>query len=166
MIDHPYIISKKGTEGPLNLGVGASAYLYAGDAFHDGPIAASWTKNNKPIIYRSPGSINEINPYPTPDMEYMVVIKYGPWNGARSNAVLVNDEGEEIFTLDLPKRLAKEEWAPKNCGLEYFRWCSWCKDPDMMEFVAAIGETDWVEFRYWNYKTRQWDEEKYTLARL
>ena len=61
----------------------------------------------------------------------------------------------------------RRKWLPKcSTPLSSFQWFSWCNVPNQMEFVAAIGETDWFEMRYWNFKTRTWNMDEYDTGRL
>ena len=167
MIEKPFFISRLESEGPINLGVGVDAFLFAKNIINEKVVALRWDKQKRQVLYRASNFVDSITAYPTPDMNFMVILKFGPEKYLPSNALLLNDDGDEISALELPPRISKEKWLPKcSTPLSSFQWCSWCNMPDHMEFVAAIGETDWFEMRCWNFKTQTWNVDKYDTGRL
>lgn len=169
MIEKPVFISRSGTVCPINLGVGVSAF--DGDSkigMHvnwEGVVCVKWSNNGAEYEYSAPGEKDTISAYPTPDMEKMVVVKLGENSGAPNNAVVLSDEAEVIVPLQLPQRISKEKWLPRG-GLYCFMQSGWCEYEDHIFFYLSIADTDWVETRYFNYKTMTWDNERYETWRL
>lgn len=162
MIENPFFISKLGSEGPINLGVGVDAFEGTKNIINEKVVALRWDKQGKQVIYRASSFVDSIAAYPTPDMSFMIVIKFGSEKYLPSNAFVLNDDGTEISALELPPRISKEKWLPKwSTPLSYFQWCSWCNVHDHVEFAISIGETDWLEMRYWNFRAQTWNSDKY-----
>lgn len=169
MIENPIYISRSGTECNIALGVDVSHF--DGDSNIGLQVASErlyavrWMICEKNIRYYPVESgINAISAYPTPDMQKMVIVKFGKNSGSPTNAIILNDRAEVIFTPQLPKRISKEKWLPKG-DLYFFIQSGWCDHQDHIFFYLSIDNTDWVETRYFNYKTMTWNEERYETWR-
>lgn len=166
MISNPYFISKNGNECPINMGVRVSAF--GGDlknalkVSYEGVVSVKWLKNSVPYEY----SHERMHAYPTPDMEKMVVLLFGEAAELPKNALILNDQAQIVFKPEMPQRLSKKDkWLPKG-ELDYFEGCGWSKYDDYLYFDFPINETDWRETRFFNYKTMEWDNERYETWRL
>jgi hypothetical protein len=169
MIETPLFVSKHGSECPIAVGVNVNAFdgnsKIGMKVNWEGVLFVKWISQGSIVEYKLPESASKISAYPTPDMEKMVVIKFGEKVETPNNAVVLNDRGEEIFTPQIPIRISKEKWLPKG-ELYCFMQSGWSEYQDHIFFFLSIADTDWVETRYFNYKTMEWDLERYETWRL
>lgn len=131
----------------------------------EGVVCVKWSNNGVDFEYRAPDNGDTISAYPTPDMKKMIVVKFGEKSGVPNNAVVLNDKAELMQPLYLPSRISTEKWLPRG-ELYSFMQSGWCEYEDHIFFYLSIADTDWVETRYFNYKTMAWDNERYETWRL
>lgn len=169
MIKNPHYISKTGKTIPIVLGKKVDPFNrkdpLCSQVWYEGIVGVRW-EDEKSVIQFSPLNIKAIDAYPTPDMKNFVVLLYGENAGYPNNAIFLNDKGDTIVRPSVPERLSKKDkWLPKG-DLEYFDGCGWSQYDDYLYFYFPIGESDFRETRFFNYRTMEWNLERYETWRL
>lgn len=167
MIFDPRYITDGYIESPINLGLSVDPYGEgaAGRFIRGQQIkGVTWMYHGKPITLFFNQDVHEIRAYPTPDMKFMVVLVLTRlWEG-RQNAIFFDATGVEVFRPHLPQLKSWDEQVIQN-GFFRFENVFWSVRKDFMEFWIERKNDDFFEWRYFNYKTLQWDEENWLHQR-
>lgn len=166
MIENPVYVSRSEKTAPVNLGINVDPFnrkdSHCSQVWYDGIVGIKWESNKCEHHFL----FKRLFAYPTPDMERMVVLLFSEEAEYPNNAIFLNDIGEITYRPQIPIRLSKKDkWLPKG-ELEFFAGCGWSQYDDYLYFYFPIGESDWRETRFFNYKTMEWDNERYESWRL
>jgi len=143
----PMYISKSGKSAPINLGVDVDPWNRenenCSDVWYEGVIGVAWTYQGQEFSFFSPekeGHREKIMAYPTPDMQYMVVVYEEPTENIvrPDNAVVLNAKGEVHCQLRCPN--------PER--LAGFEVVTWTKDSRFLQVDFEQKRSfNWMETR-------------------
>lgn len=168
MIENPRWINPQGDECPMGTTPDTFMFDVPGGVFRPNNVVESMVWNNgvKEVRFKFPcaGAFNLAAP--TADKRYMAVCYPFPYLSESSVAFLLDDDGNEIFRLKLPKIYWPGLEIPKNTQLIFSNVRPLDREDHIEFWINFIDwRPDFFVIKHFNYKTFEWDEEYQTICR-
>lgn len=168
MIENPKWINPQGDECPMGTTPDTLRFDIPGGVFHPNNIVESivWNNGPKAVKFKFPQPTFLNTAAPTLDKRYMAVCCAYPCLSETSMASLIDDDGNEVFRLKLPKIHWPGLEIPKNTQLIFSNVRPLDREDHIEYWIDFIDwRPDFFVSKHFNYKTFAWDEEYQVIHR-
>ena len=163
------LVSRSEVKYLLNLGINVSPITIKDRTqaldVHDGFISASWLHNGEEILFTpklSDKKYSTLIAYPSPCMNYVFVT----YPNAEYNQVteIISATGNRHMSIDIPKRLTpSRERVDDQAELKGPEALMWLESKHHMGVCYRLKGSDFIECRYFNLKSFEYEPNKYQL---